>query len=242
MNLSIALPIIFLIISLAFLVKSADIFTTASENIGLYFGLSSFIVGATIVSIGSSLPELATSLIAVLSQDPEQLNFPIDNIIGSNIANTLLVAGITAIAVKQLRVQETLIDIDLPFFFTSSALFLIFIMDGNFTWKEGIISLILLTIFIVYTIADAPKDQILSEVEVTVKIGAKDFLFVVLGAFGIYLSAKYTVENVLAISRQIPNVDTTLITMIVVAIGTSLPELIVSTRAALKGKHSIAMA
>ncbi len=240
MNIDLLLPIVLLIISLIFLVKSADIFTNASERIGLYFGLSSFIVGATIVSIGSSLPELATSLISILSHDPEQAKFPIDNIIGSNIANTLLVGGIAAIAVKTLKVKEELIDVDLPFFFISSALFLLFIMDGSFTWKEGIICLILLVIFIIYTIKDTPSEKE-GKTEKVKNIGWKDFLFVGIGSFGIYLSAKYTVSSVLDISNKIPNIDTTLITMLVVAIGTSLPEIIVSVRAAMKGKHSIAL-
>jgi cation:H+ antiporter len=121
-----------LFVALYGLVKSADIFTNASEKIGLYFGLSSFIVGATIVSIGSSLPELATSLISIVSGDPAQSFFAIDNVIGSNIANSLLVAGFAAIAVGTLKVKEMLIDVDLPFFFISSALFLLFILDGKF--------------------------------------------------------------------------------------------------------------
>ncbi len=240
MNIQLLLSIGLLVVSLVFLVKSADIFTNASERIGLYFGLSSFLVGATIVSIGSSLPELATSLISILSNDPSQATFPIDNIIGSNIANTLLVGGIAAIAVKTLKVKEELIDVDLPFFFISSSLFLLFIMDGEFTWKEGIISLILLAIFIAYTIKDQPKEKE-AKTEKVKSIGIKDWALVCLGSFGIYLSAKYTVSNVLEISSQIPNVDTTLITMLVVAIGTSLPEIIVSVRAAMKGNHSIAL-
>lgn len=241
MTLDILLPVFFLFIALVGLVKSADIFTNASERIGLYFGLSSFIVGATIVSIGSSLPELATSLITVLSGDPEQMKFPIDNIIGSNIANTLLVGGLAAIAVGTLRVKEELIDVDLPFFFISSALFLLFIMDGNFTWKEGVISLVLLVIFIVYTINDEPVERPAVESEKVTKIGFKEFGLAALGALGIFISAKYTVSNVLEISGKIPGIDQTLITMLVVAIGTSLPEIIVSVRAAMKGKHSIAL-
>lgn len=235
----ILLPIGLLIVALSFLVKSADVFTNASEKIGLYFGLSSFIVGATIVSIGSSLPELATSLISVLSYDPAQMTFTIDNVIGSNIANVLLVSGIAAIAVKTLRVKQQLIDVDLPFFFISSALFLLMIMDGNFIWKEGVISLILLGIFIVYTIKTEPIEKV--KKEKMEKIGFREWGLVLLGAFGVYLSAKYTIVNVLDISAKIPGVDSTLITMLVVAIGTSLPEVVVSVRAALKGKHSVAL-
>ncbi len=241
MELDLLFSIFWLILSLIGIIKSADIFTDASERIGLYFGLSSFIVGATIVSIGSSLPELATSLVSVISHDPEQLKFPIDNIIGSNIANTLLVGGLAAMAVGTLKVKEELIDVDLPFFFISSALFLLFIIDGDFTWKEGIISLFLLVIFIAYTINDEPVEKSVVDDKKVTKIGIKEFGLAALGAFGVYLSAKYTVSNVLAISAKIPGIDTTLITMLVVAIGTSLPEIIVSVRSAIKGKHSIAL-
>ena len=239
MSVDILIPIIFLIVSLGFLVKSADIFTNASEKIGLYFGLSSFIVGATIVSIGSSLPELATSLISVLSYDPAQSMFTIDNVIGSNIANTLLVGGVVAIVVGTLKVKQELVDVDLPFFFISSALFLVLIMDGSFTWKEGIISMVLLVIFIGYTIKTEPVEKVAKEK--VDKIGFKEIFFVLLGALGVYLAAKYTIINVLDISSRIPNINTTLITMLVVAIGTSLPEVVVSVRAALKGKYSVAL-
>ena len=229
-----------LVAALAVLVKSADYFTHASERIGLYFGLSSFIVGATIVSIGGSLPELATSLITVLSGDPNQLSFTIDNIIGSNIANTLLVGGLAAIAVGTLKVKTRLIDVDLPFFFLSSALFLLFIIDGTFNWKEGLISLILLGIFITYTLKDSDEDdQNISENRPK-KLDKKDFIFLVGGMIGIYFAAKYTVSSVLNISDLL-KIESSIVTMIAVAIGTSLPEVMISVRAALAGKHSVAL-
>lgn len=232
-----ALQFSILIGALALLVKSADYFTEASERIGLFFGLSSFIVGATIVSIGSSLPELATSLITVLSGDPAQMSFPIDNIIGSNIANCLLVGGLAAIAVGTLKVKTKLVDVDLPFFFISSAMFLLFIMDGAFNWKEGVISLLLLAVFIVYTIKDEDEEAPEEKPE---KITTKDMLYLLGGIVGIYFAAKYTVESVLNISDMM-GIESSIVTMIAVAIGTSLPEVIVSIRAALKGKHSVAL-
>lgn len=77
-----------LLASLFILVKSADYFTAGSEKIGLFFGLSPFIVGATIVSIGGSMPELATSILGAFNGETD---FAVDNVIGSNIANTLLI-------------------------------------------------------------------------------------------------------------------------------------------------------
>ncbi len=234
------LAILFLVISLIVLVKSADIFTDASERIGLYFGLSSFIVGATIVSIGSSLPELVTSMISIFNGGGEEVKFAIDNIIGSNIANIFLVAGISGIVVGVLRVKNELIDVDLPFFFISSALFILLIMDGQFTRAEGVVSLFLLIIFIFYTIKTGQKEK-KKENKKRVKLGIKELLGVGVGVVGVYLGAKYTVSNVLLISSLIPGVNQSMITMLVVAVGTSLPELVVSVQAALQKKYSVAL-
>ncbi len=223
-------------LSLFGLVKAADYFTHGAENIGKFFGLSSFIVGATIVSIGSSLPEIATSIMGVLNGDP---SFPINNIIGSNIANCLLVGGICAIAVKTLRVKQRLIDVDLPFFFMSSALFLLFCLDRQFTVYEGLFCLLLLGIFIFYTIYDS-EDEDDEAQEEKVKLSWREPIFIIAGVIGIYFGAQYTIQSVSNIAT-ILNISPSIVTMLAVAIGTSLPELVVSVKAAMGGKHSIAL-
>jgi len=220
--------------SLFFLVKSADWFTGGAEKIGIFFGLSSFIVGATIVSVGSSMPELATSILATNNGIS---TFPIDNVIGSNIANCLLVGAICAIAVKTLKVKQRLIDVDLPFFFLSSALFVLFILDGEFTRIEGVLSIVLLVIFVAYTISDTSEEP---EKTKKPKSIATPTLVVVGSAIGIYFSAKFTVDSVVRVA-EILKIESAIVTMLAVAIGTSLPELIVSVRAARAGKHSIAL-
>jgi len=223
-----------LFVSLFFLVKSADYFTDAAEKIGLYLGLSSFIVGATIVSVGSSMPELATSVLAVMGG---KTSFALENVIGSNIANCLLVGGVCAIVVGTLKVKQKLIDVDLPFFFISSALFLLFLLDGKFTYIEGILSLILLLIFVFYTISIPADPADLVKKPKSIK---KPILILVASSLGIYFAAKYTVNSVLEVA-DILKIESGIVTMIAVAIGTSLPELIVSVRAAKAGKHSIAL-
>ncbi|PID83906.1 conjugal transfer protein TraR [Candidatus Gracilibacteria bacterium] len=224
-----------LFVSLFILVKSADYFTLGSEKIGLFLGLSPFIVGATIVSIGGSMPELATSILAALGGEK---NFAIDNVIGSNIANTLLIGGLVSIFVGTLKVKEELIDVDLPFFFMSSALFLLFIMDGQFTWQEGVLTLIMLTVFIFYTLSsDIKSIQNTQKVE---SFQASWILYIIGGSVGIFFGAKYTIEAVSQLG-EILGIASSIITMLVVAVGTSLPELVISIRASLKGKHSIAL-
>jgi len=230
-----------LVLSLAWLIKSADIFTESAEKIGLYFGLSSFIIWATIVAVGWSLPELMTSIFWVLNWNS---SFAIDNIIGSNITNVLLVWWISAIAVWTLRVRASLIDVDLPLFFISSALFIAFIWDWIFTWKEGIISLILLVIFVTYSIKSHTKKWDTVSVEDKVsrpkRIEAKWLLFILLWIAWIFVWAKYTIVSVEKLAT-IMNIPTSIITIIAVALGTSLPELTISVKAALKWKHWIAL-
>jgi cation:H+ antiporter len=224
-----------LVAALFWLVKSADYFTQWAESFGLYFGMSSFIVGATIVAIWGSMPELATSLLSALDG---KTSFAVDNVIGSNIANTLLIWWIAAIAAWTLKVKEKLIDVDLPFFFISSALFVLFISDGIFNYKEGIISLAMLVLYVAYTLSDRTIDE---ENEST----PKDFkniwiVYIVLGIIGIFIGAKYTIESVTQL-WELLNISPSIITMLAVAIGTSLPELIISVRSAMAGKHSIAL-
>lgn len=233
-----------LTVSLVLLVKSADYFSGAAEKIGIAFGLSSFIVGATIVSIGSSMPEIATAIITILSGDPALQTFAIDTIIGSNIANCLLVGGIAAIAVGTLKVKEQLIDVDLPFFFISSAIFILFIMDGSFTWVEGLVSVVLLVIFILYTIFDTDADGKVDTCIALKKNGCsikwQTIAVLIAGSVGIYFGADFTITSVTEVAK-IFGISTTVVTMIVVAVGTSLPELIISVQAARRGKHSIAL-
>ncbi len=230
-----------LLVSLAVLVKSADYFTVASERLGLFFGLSSFVIGATIVSFGSSMPELATALFAIKAGVTD---FAIDNIVGSNIANALLVAGIASVAVKTLRVKEQLIDVDVPFFFMSTAMFILFIMDGKFTAAEGVVSLVMLGVFVVYTISagrdNIPDHDKSENTKPALKTVFQSLGIIVVSIVVIVISSKYTIDSVTHIA-QLMNIAPAIITMLAVAFGTSLPEIIISVRAAMAGRHSIAL-
>lgn len=227
--------------SLTLLVLSADKFTQAAERIGLFFGLSSFIVGATIVSVGSSLPELTTSIMAVLKGVTD---FPVSNAIGSNIANCLLVGGICAIVVKTLKVEQKLIDVDLPFFFISTALFVLLVIDKEITMIDASLMLLLLVFFALYTIFDQEKNKLSAFVSEALskrpKLKFMDAVFLIGGAVGIYFSADFTIQSVTRLA-DILNISSSIVAMLAVAIGTSLPELVVSLRASMAGKHSIAL-
>jgi len=233
--------LVILAASLIALVKCSDWFTGAAERIGRAFGLSGFIVGATIISIGSSMPELATGVITTLQNDPSTATFAIDNIVGSNIANILLICGVLAIFCKDLKIKSLLIDVDLPFLFIATGLFFLFVYDGSVTLWEGVILLGLLALFIIYTIKGDHVKESTNEDEAPVKkLRWYTWAILAASAAGIYFSADYTITSVIKVAELL-NIAPSVVTMLAVAIGTSLPELIVSVRAAQKGKASIAI-
>ena len=154
--LNLTIWIIVFIASLVALIKASDYFTDAAEKIGLFLKMPAFIVGVTIVAIGTSLPELVSSIFAVLRNSSEIV---VGNVIGSNIANIFLVLGVAAILGKKLKVEYRLSNVDLPMLFGATVLFSISIWDGLFTIGEAILSLCLLGVYITYTVSTKKPDK-----------------------------------------------------------------------------------
>jgi cation:H+ antiporter len=235
-----------LALSLFGLIKSADYFTEYSEKIGLLLGMSSFIVGATIVAIGTSLPELVSSLFALNAGSPE---FVVDNIIGSNIANAMLILGIAAVVAKKgLKITTSLIDVDLPFFFMSMAIFGYFAFDAIISPAEGIALLVFFGIFIIYNIKSEPElddaDE-MKELTETYDGGSKKDIrkyigIIILSIAVLSVSAKYLIDSILTLSTLL-NISSSTLTITVVALGTSLPEILTSIAAVKRGNHGMAI-
>ncbi len=239
--------IIIFIVSLVVLVKGADWLLQSAEKIGLALGLSPFIVGVVIVGAGTSFPELISSLVAVFKGASEIVTA---NAVGSNIANILLVVGLSAVVGKKLVVKKNLIDLDLPLLAISTVLFLGVVYDGQVHLVEALLLLITYGIYIAYSIIhpDESREGVLpsratrgqKKVDKKSKVTVKDYGWLIVGVFGLVLGAKYLVDSVIALS-EIFNLGTGAIAIIAVAFGTSLPELLVSIKAALKGKSEIAL-
>ncbi len=237
------------ILSLAVLVKSADWFVESSEKIGLALKISPFIIGVTIVAIGTSFPELATSIIATLKGTTEIVAA---NVVGSNLGNILLIVGISAILAKTLIVKRNLIDLDAPLLGITTFLFIFVVWDKKIVLGEGILLILGFLIYILYTIFQKrkPEKEISEAIEilpsrverrkVSPGINSKTFLFLVLGIVGLTVGANYTIEAMIKISELL-KISSSLIAITVLAIGTSLPELVVSIRASLKKKYEIAL-
>lgn len=223
------------IASLVLLVKSSDWLLESSERIGLSVGASPFVVGVTIVAFGTSFPELVSSLVAVYQGFPEIVTA---NAVGSNIANILLVVGFSAIIGKRLTVTKNLIDLDLPLLALTTAIFSFLAWDGVIVLAESIFLLFTYIIYVVYSIITKDGDtEPLSE---RPKIGTRDFILLVIGTIGLAIGAKYLIDSIVTLSA-IFDISPAIISVTAVAFGTSLPELLVSSKAALQGKSEVAL-
>ncbi len=238
--------VIVFIVSLFVLIKSSDVFTHTAEKIGLSFGLPSFIIGVTIVGIGTSLPELVSSIIAVYKHSSEIV---IGNVVGSNITNIFLLLGIAAIIGKKINLNYEIINVDLPFLVASAFLLLVFSWDGSFTLFEGLLSVICVILYLIYaanTRKSTNKDENykISKREkfksTNERINIKTFLVLVLSALFIYFGAEYTVRSIIKIS-DILNIGKEIIAMGIVALGTSLPELMVTISSGRRGNLEMAV-
>lgn len=215
------------------LLWASDKFVEAAERIGLSFGISPFIIGVTIVAFGTSLPELATSIVAVLNGAPDIV---ISNVVGSNITNIALVLGLTAVVVKKIDLDANLWHVDIPFLWGSAFLLYFAVSDGELSIFEAVLFLGGLGVFLAYSL----KDQDRPDKEDRPTSNWKDYLFLIGGGAIVSFSATFVIGAITEIS-SILQIAPSVIALSAVAIGTSLPEIAVSLAAARKGKASIAV-
>ncbi len=239
--------IIIFILSLLILLKSTDWLIVSAERIGLALGLSSFIIGIIIVGIGTSLPELISSVMAVFKQVPEVVAA---NVIGSNIANILLIVGSSAVIGKKLVIDKDLIDLDLPLLAASTILFLGVSFDKKITLGESILMIFMFIVYLLYSSLHSygeNQEKKSNRLEKNKKNNfynlnffLKEISILIFSILALILGAEILIVSLKNLSKLI-NTATGLIAIVALAVGTSLPELLVSTKAALKGKSDIAL-
>lgn len=219
-------------ISLYVLLQASDFFVDAAERIGLAAGIPPFIIGVTIVALGTSLPELASSIEAVLMGDSKIV---IGNVAGSNIANIALVLGLVAVVGKQVKVNESIMNVDIPILVSSAFLLWFVVHDQTVSIFEAIVLLGALAVFLFYSLNNNEGE----ETEKT-KINGKDIGILILAGIAIKFSAEYTIKSIIQLSELL-KIGSEVIAASVVALGTSLPEVFVSLAAIRKGKTDIAV-
>ena len=237
------LNIILLIIGFIILIKGADLFVDGASGVAGNFKVSKVLIGLTIVAFGTSAPELAVSIKSLLSGNGDIV---LGNVIGSNILNVLLILGISA-TIHSLRVQNNTVKKELPITLLITILFATLMSDGlfdkemvnTFTRLDGIVVLLFFTVFIYYLIAMSRK-KIDNENEEQIISMPKSIIFTIIGIIGIVLGSNFVVDSAVIIANLL-GASERIISLTLIALGTSLPELVTSIVATKKGEYDIAI-
>lgn len=235
--------IILLIIGFAILIKGADIFVDGASNVALNFKVSKMLIGLTIVSFCTSAPELAVSIKSMIS---ENFDIVLGNVIGSNILNILLILGLCAI-IRPLNVKRNTVKFELPITLLITTLFVVLLVDNLFdqnilnaiTRSDGIILFLVFMIFIYYLLNLSFKEKSMDINNEKMPI-FKSILLTMIGIIMIILGSNLVVDSACHVA-SLMGVSTKMISLTIVALGTSLPELVTSLSATIKNEHEIAI-
>lgn len=226
-----------LIVSLFILVRGADMFVAGAKQVGSAFGMSNFAIGVLIVGLGTSVPELASSIAAVLNGTSEIV---VANVVGSNITNILLIVGVLAAFGGPILISKNLLKTELPIFFIATVHFVASVYDGVIDRIEALLLVGTLVAYIWYLLsspAEEPgKKKKTKDTEERMKVQINSIVFIVLGIGAVLIGANYTVEMAVNIATGL-SVPIGLVSIAAIAIGTSLPELFVSLQA-IKNKET----
>lgn len=251
------MDILLLIIGLALIVFGANFLTDGSSSLASRMGISEFMVGLTVVAIGTSMPEL---IVSVMSAAAGKSDMAIGNVLGSNLFNVLFILGVTSL-VKPLPLTGNNLRKDIPFMAVASAVFLLMISDkvlfgasgGVISRWEGIVLLALFGAFMAYTILFAKKKQpepILSNHDIISAANGKpakqpqklwlSIVMVAGGLAGLIFGGNLFLGSATSLARSL-GVSDSVIAITLLAGGTSIPELAASVVAAAKGRTEIAL-
>lgn len=238
--------------TLTALVISADFFIKAAERVGLALGIEPFIIGVTLVALGTSLPELITSIVAV-TLDGASTDIVLGNVVGSNVTNLCLVLGVVAVASRSIKLEFDPVQVDLPILVGSAFFLVLAVFDGNFSLFEALICLGGMGLYIAYVFKQGKEDADIAEVETEsgsvapaekviseYQYSWKEPVTLIVTAAIIFLSARFNVESIINLSESF-GIGEGFIALTAVALGTSLPELVVSIVAVRTGNGEMAV-
>lgn len=240
--------LIFLVVGFVLLVKGADFFVDGAASIAKRLRIPSLVIGLTIVAFGTSAPELAVSVTAALKNSND---IAIGNVVGSNMFNLLVVIGMSALLCP-LSVKKSMIKKDYPLSILAAVMLGVLAMDQIFRGADamtlgrmdGVILLVAFAVFMFLTVQEGLKGRQESmeaqeEIEVKYTMGMS-ILVSIVGLAGIVIGGDLTVDGAKEIARQF-GLSEALIGLTIVALGTSLPELVTSIVAARKGESDISL-
>ena len=238
---------ILFVVGFVLLIKGADWLVSGSASVAKKYNISDLVIGLTIVSMGTSMPELIVNILASTSGASE---IAIGNVVGSNIANILLILGVAAF-IYPLTIKESTVMSQIPFSIIAILLVAfaanapIFNPDYSLMISrlDGVVFILFFALFMVYIIklAREGRADMIEEAPDKVLPMGKSILFILLGMVGLFLGGKWVVDGAIKIAEQF-GLSQNLIGLTIVAIGTSLPELVTSAMAAYRKNTDIAVA
>lgn len=231
------LQVVILLVGFLFLVKGADWFVEGAAGIAKKLGIPQLIIGLTIVAMGTSMPEAAVSITAALNQNA---GITIGNIVGSNILNILIILGVTAL-ITNVAIQKSTFFYEIPFMLIVTVVLMIFgITGGTVTFAEGVIFWIMFLFYLGYLFVMARKDNSEDGEGVKAYPVWKCILFMLVGGVLVIKGSDFAVSGASEIARYF-GMSERFIGLTIVALGTSLPELVTSVTAAIRGNAGIAI-
>ncbi len=233
----ILLNILLLVVGFVLLIKGADFFVDGSSSIAKLLKIPSVVIGLTIVAMGTSAPEAAVSITAGIAGSNE---IAISNVVGSNIFNMLVVVGMCAL-IRPFDLDKNILRRDFPVNIGANLILLgLMLIGGMISRLNGAILLLILIVYLTFLVVSALKSRVQTEDEIKTLSPVVSIVYIVLGIAAIIFGGDLVVDNATAIARAV-GWSETFIGLTIVAIGTSLPELVTSIVAAKKGESGLAL-
>jgi cation:H+ antiporter len=233
------LNFVIFVIAIGVLIWGADLIIVQSERIALKFNIPEFVIGATLIALGTSLPEMAASMAASYSHKPD---IAIANVIGSNILNITLVLASVFLIAKEIQPDRDFFSKDSTWALVPVLVFILMIIDGVISRFDAMLLLLLMGAYMLFLLQDAKNipDEDLIEID-TAQFSWFRTIAILIGAFIlVIIGAHFTVESASEIAKSF-GVSEWIIGIVMISLGTSLPELVVSISAAIKGKVDMAI-
>lgn len=253
---NIILAVILLLGGLAILWTCAELLVSGAVGLARLLGVSSLVIGLTVVAMGTSAPELAVSIAGVLDKTGEGGNIAIGNVFGSNIANLALVGGLVAL-IRPLMVKRQTLRREIPIMILMGLLLWPFLFNSHLSRLEALALLTVFAVLILITVLMARKESFQNRIEqdqlnklevddtddseITSRTNVKkNVILIVIGLIGLAVGAEMAKDGAVFIGTKI-GLSESVIALTIIAFGTSLPELVTCVAAAVRGHHDISV-
>ncbi len=228
------------VISMGALIWGAEFIIKESERIALHYNISEFIIGATLIALGTSLPEMAASIAASAKGQSEMA---VANVLGSNIMNIALVLGLVFLIAKKIAPSRDLFFKDSAWLLFPAIIFPLMILDGSLSRMDGFLLFVMMGAYVLFLVQSHGEEEI-AEIDEELKKESfnwpKSLGLLLVGFVFVVVGADYAIDSAANIAKSF-GISEWIIGLLLIALGTSLPELVVSIKAARKGKADMSI-